>query len=46
MEEAEDRFSKLAFNPMGTVKIMTENFQNKDDLSKDDIALFNALIGK
>ena len=46
MEEAEDRFSKLAFNPMGTVKVMTENFQNKDDLSKEDIALFNALIGK
>lgn len=46
MEEAEDRFSKLAFNPMGTVKVMTENFQNKEDLSKDDIALFNALIGK
>lgn len=46
MEEAEDRFSKLAFNPMGTVKVMTENFQNKEDLSKEDIALFNALIGK
>lgn len=45
MEEAEDRFSKLAFNPMGTVKVMTENFQNKEDLSKEDIALFNALIG-
>lgn len=44
-EEAEDRFSKLAFNPMGTVKVITENFGNKEDITDEDRALFNALIG-
>ena len=45
MEEAEDRFSKLAFNPMGTVKVIKENFSNRDDITDEDKALFNALIG-
>ena len=45
-EEAEDRFSKLAFNPIGTVKALTENFGNKEDLTDEDKALYNALIGK
>lgn len=45
-EEAEDRFSKLAFNPIGTVKALTENFGNRDELTEDEKNLFNALIGK
>jgi hypothetical protein len=45
MEEAQDRFSKLSFNPIGTVKVMTENF-NRGELDQDDIDLFNALTGK
>lgn len=45
MEEAQKRFSKLAFDPIGTVKAMTENFNN-DDLSQDDIALYKALTGQ
>ena len=45
MEEAQDRFSKLSFNPIGTVKAVAENFNN-GDLSQDDLDLFNALTGK
>jgi len=45
-EEAEDRFSKLAFNPIGTVKALTENFGNREELSEDERNLYNALIGK
>lgn len=45
MEEAQDRFSKLAFNPIGTVKAVAENF-NKGEYTQDDIDLFNALTGK
>lgn len=44
MIEAEDRFSKLAFNPIGSVKAVAENFET--DYSNDEIDLFNALIGK
>jgi hypothetical protein len=45
MEEAQDRFSKLSFNPIGTVKAMTENF-NRGEMTQEDIDLFNALTGK
>lgn len=44
MEEARERFSKLAFDPVGTVKAVAENF-NTSDYSQDDIDLYNALIG-
>lgn len=44
MEEAEDRLSKLAFNPIGTVKAVAENFNN-GTMSQDEIDLFNALTG-
>lgn len=44
MVEAEDRFSKLAFNPIGSVKAVAENFET--DYSNEEIDLFNALIGK
>lgn len=43
--EAQDRFSRLAFNPVGTVKAVAENFVN-EDMSEEDIQLFNALTGK
>lgn len=45
MEEAQDRFSKLSFNPIGTVKAIAENF-NQGDFSQEDIELFNALTNK
>lgn len=44
MEEAQDRFSKLAFNPIGTVTAVAENFGN-GDYSAEEIDLFNALTG-
>lgn len=44
-ENLENRFSKLAFNPIGTVKAVAENFK-QGDLSQDDIDLYNALIGQ
>ena len=44
MEEARERFSKLAFDPVGTVKAVAENF-NTGDYNQEDIDLYNALIG-
>lgn len=44
MEEARERFSKLAFDPVGTVKAVAENF-NTGDYSQEDVDLYNALIG-
>ena len=46
MVEAQDRFSKLSFNPVGTVKAIAENFQQNSDFDEEDIELFNALTGK
>ena len=46
MVEAQDRFSKLSFNPVGTVKAIAENFQQDNDFDAEDIELFNALTGK
>ena len=46
MVEAQDRFSKLSFNPVGTVKALAENFQQNNDFDEEDVALFNALTGK
>ena len=45
MVEAQDRFSKLSFNPIGTVKAVAENFK-QGEYDQDDIDLFNALTGK
>ena len=45
MIEAQDRFSKLSFNPIGTVKAVAENFK-QGEYDQDDIDLFNALTGK
>ena len=45
MEEAESRFSKLAFNPIGTVKAVAENF-GTGDYSQDEIDLFKALTNQ
>ena len=45
MEEAQDRFSKLAFNPIGTVKAVAENFNN-GEYDAEDLELFNALTNK
>lgn len=42
--DAQKRFSKLSFNPVGNVKAIAENFEN-NDLDQDDIDLFNTLIG-
>lgn len=44
-ENLENRFSKLAFNPIGTVKAVAENFKQAD-LSQDDIDLYNALVNQ
>ena len=45
MEEAEDRFSQLAFNPIGTVKALTENLNN-EVYSDEEVNLFNALTNQ
>lgn len=42
LQEAQDRFSKLSFNPIGTVEAVAENF-NEETYSQDEIDLFNAL---
>ena len=42
MEEAQARFSKLAFDPVGTVKAVAENFST-NDFDEEDVELFNAL---
>ena len=42
LQEAQDRFSKLAFNPVGTVKAVAENI-NSGEYDQDDIDLYNAL---
>lgn len=44
MEEAQARFSKLSFDPVGTIKVVAENF-NTDDFDQEDIELYNALTG-
>lgn len=44
MEEAQDRFSKLSFNPIGTIKAVAENFENIE-MDQEDVDLYNALIG-
>lgn len=46
-ENIENRFSKLAFNPINNisnVKVLTENFES--NLSGEDLDLFNALTNK
>lgn len=45
MEEAQNRFSKMSFDPLGTVKAVAENFSN-GEYSAEDIELFNALTGR
>lgn len=45
MEEAQNRFSKMSFDPLGTVKAVAENFSN-GEYSAEDMELFNALTGK
>lgn len=45
MVESQNRFSKLAFNPIGTVTAVAENFVNPD-LTQEDIDLINAISGK
>lgn len=45
MVETQDRFSKMAFDPLGTVKAVAENF-NTGDYDQDDIDLFNMLTNK
>lgn len=45
LQEAQDRFSKLSFNPIGTVQAVAENFTD-ETYSQDEIDLFNALTGK
>lgn len=44
MEETQDRFAKMSFDPLGTVKAVAENF-NTGDYDQDDIDLFNMLTG-
>lgn len=45
LNEAKDRFAKLDFNPIGTVKAVAENFSS-DNYTDEDIQLYNALTGK
>ena len=46
LHDTQNRFSKLAFNPVGTLTAVTENFNNTNKYDEDDIALYNTLIGK
>lgn len=47
LTETKERFSKLSFNPIGTVEAIAENFnRGTDSYSQEDMDLFNALIGK
>lgn len=45
IQEANDKFSKLSFNPIGTVTMVAENINN-NTYSTEDIELFNALTNK
>lgn len=42
LQETQERFSKLSFNPVGTMKAVAENF-NTGEYDQDDIDLYNAL---
>lgn len=42
LQETQERFSKLSFNPVGTMKAVAENF-NTSEYDQDDIDLYNAL---
>lgn len=42
LQEAQERFSKLSFNPVGTMRAVAENF-NAGEYDQDDIDLYNAL---
>lgn len=44
MIEAQDRFSKMSFDPLGTMKAVAENFST-GEYDQEDIDLFNALTG-
>lgn len=44
--ESQDRFSKLAFDPIGNVKVIAENFQNGNGYTQEDLDLINAISGK
>lgn len=43
MEEANQNFARLSFNPIGTVKAVAENFKS-DEYNEEDLALYNTLI--
>ena len=45
MEETQNRFNKLSFNPTVTVKAVAENFQN-EEYDAEDVQLYNVLTGK
>lgn len=45
IQEANDKFSKLSFNPIGTVTMISQNINN-NAYSTEDIELFNALTNK
>lgn len=44
LEEAQHRYSKLTFDPVGTMKAVAENF-NHGEYSQEEIDLYNALTG-
>lgn len=48
LEEAQNRFSKLSFNPIGTCKAFYESKHDTgiDAMSEEDKELFDALVGK
>ena len=45
LQETQERFSKLSFNPVGTMKAVAENF-NTTEMDQDDIDLFNVLTNQ
>ena len=44
-KDIEKKYSKLSFDPIGTVKVLHENI-NKEEYSEEDLALFNILTNK
>ena len=45
LQETQERFLKLSFNPVGTMKAVAENL-NSAEMDQDDIDLFNALTNQ
>ena len=46
LQERQEKFSELSFNPVGTFRAFTENMSTNNKFSNDDLDLLNALTNK